>query len=95
MAIFMVQGIIVGIFGTLLGAALGVFISLNFNRLTAFMQATLAPSDLYVISSLPAQLHGMDVLVVCGSALLISFIATLYPAYKASRIHPAEVLRYE
>lgn len=95
MGIFMVQGTLVGISGTLLGGIMGLSIVLNFSTIAAFIESLLSPNGLYVISSLPAQVQTQDVVVTCVSALIISFLATLYPAWKASRILPAEVLRYE
>jgi len=95
LAIFMVQGFVVGCLGVLLGALLGVGVAVNFGGLARFVEDIIAPAGVYVISSLPAELHGEDVALVCGAALAISFLATLYPAWKASCIQPAEVLRYE
>ncbi len=95
MAIFVVQGTVVGILGTIAGAAAGVFIATNFTAFSGALEQLLAPADLYVISALPAKLQSFDVWVTCCAALVISFLATLYPAFKASQILPAEVLRYE
>lgn len=95
MAIFMIQGLAVGLIGTTLGAILGISITLNFQSIAVFLENSIAPANIYVISSLPAEMQSQDILIICSSALLISFLATLYPAYKASRIQPAEVLRYE
>ena len=95
MAIFVVQGTVVGILGTIVGAAAGVFIATNFTAFSGALEQLLAPADLYVISALPAKLQSFDVWVTCCAALVISFLATLYPAFKASQILPADVLRYE
>lgn len=99
MTVFVTQGTTVGIFGTLLGTILGVALSLN---LTAVMRTlenlvnvAFSPSEVYMISYLQAELRLEDVLLICVSALTVSFLATLYPAYRATRIQPAEVLRYE
>lgn len=94
LAIFLVQGTTVGVLGITVGAALGTLIAQNFTALAQGFERILSPDSLYVISSLPAELHGGDVLITCSVALAISFLATLYPAWKASRIHPAQVLRY-
>ncbi|MDT8397254.1 MAG: lipoprotein-releasing ABC transporter permease subunit [Pseudomonadales bacterium] len=95
MGVFMVQGITVGLIGTALGALLGIAIVMNFEFLGALLEGIISPSGVYILSALPAELQRQDVILICSSALIISFLATLYPAYKASRIHPAEVLRYE
>ncbi|MEX2365678.1 MAG: FtsX-like permease family protein, partial [Pseudohongiellaceae bacterium] len=95
MSIFMVQGLIVGVLGTFLGAALGILVTVNFASVSALIENLLAPGNIYLISRLPAELQTSDVILVCLVAPLISFLATLYPAWRASRIHPAEVLRYE
>lgn len=95
MGIFLVQGSVVGVFGILLGAVLGTLIAANFSVIAGFLETTISPGSLYVISSLPAELHMQDVVLTCSVAFVISFLATLYPAWKASFIMPAQVLRYE
>jgi lipoprotein-releasing system permease protein len=95
MGIFLVQGSVVGVFGILLGAVLGTLIAANFSMIAGFLESTISPGSLYVISSLPAELHIRDVVLTCSVAFIISFLATLYPAWKASYIMPAQVLRYE
>jgi lipoprotein-releasing system permease protein len=95
MGIFVVQGSVVGLLGVLLGAVTGIVLALNFNGISSFLEQLLNRDGLYVISALPAELHWPDVYITCGAALVISFLATLYPAWKASHIMPAQVLRYE
>jgi len=95
MGIFVIQGTLVGIIGTLIGAALGILIATNFSLLSGSLESLLASADLYVITVLPSVLQVSDVWVTCTAALLISFFATLYPALKASQVMPVEVLRYE
>ncbi len=99
MAIFMTQGLGAGLLGTALGAVLGIGLSLRMSQLTGwleqFINNRLMPDDVYMISHLQAELQWSDVALVCSSALLISFLATLYPAWRAGRVQPAEVLRYE
>jgi lipoprotein-releasing system permease protein len=95
MGIFVVQGSVVGMLGVLLGAVLGIFIAINFNGISGYLENLLNRDGLYLISSLPSEMHWRDVGITCGVALVISFVATLYPAWKASHIMPAQVLRYE
>lgn len=99
MAVFVVQGFAAGILGTLLGAAAGITLSLFIGDLSRWFEGWLnnrvAPDDVYMIAHLSAELQWQDVLLVCASALLISLLATLYPAWRAARVHPADVLRYE
>ncbi len=99
MTVFVTQGTTVGVFGTALGALLGVLLSLNLTRvmqgIESMLNAAFSPNDVYMISYLRAELRAEDVVQICISALVVSFLATLYPAYRATRIQPAEVLRYE
>jgi len=99
MTVFVTQGTTVGIFGTVLGALLGVLLSVNLTTvmrtLENLVNAAFSPADVYMISYLQAELRLEDVVLICVSALTVSFLATLYPAYRATRIQPAEVLRYE
>lgn len=99
MAIFMVLGTVIGLFGALIGCIGGVALALNVETIvpaierlfdTHFMAA-----DVYYISELPSKLLWSDVWQVTGMAFLLSLLATLYPAWQASRIQPAEELRYE
>lgn len=99
MAVFMVQGTVIGCIGTLIGGVLGVTVALNISDWVAWLErvsgAHIFSSDVYFISSLPSDLRGLDVLLICGAALTMSFLATLYPSWRASRTQPAEALRYE
>ncbi|TWC38990.1 lipoprotein-releasing system permease protein [Pseudomonas sp. SJZ079] len=99
MAIFMVQGTVIGVFGTALGALLGIGAALNVSAGIAALERALGMkflnADVYFIDYLPSQLLLEDVLLVCGAALVLSFLATLYPAWRAARTQPAEALRYE
>ncbi|MDO6681184.1 MULTISPECIES: lipoprotein-releasing ABC transporter permease subunit [unclassified Oceanobacter] len=99
MAIFMVQGLSIGIVGVLLGTVLGVMAALSISDLVAWAEKLfgfqILSSDVYFISYLPSQLLLSDVAVVVSASLLLSFLATLYPSWRASRIQPAEALRYE
>jgi len=91
MAIFALQGGFIGIIGTALGAGLGVG-ACHLLKTYKFINL---PKDVYYIDKLPVKIDQGDIQLIVLSSLLISFVATLYPAYKASRLHPVEALRYE
>ncbi len=99
MLVFMVQGTVIGVVGTLIGGVLGVIAALNITEWVAALESLLGrkflSSDVYFINYLPSQLRIEDVVLICSAALLMSFFATLYPAWKAARTQPAEALRYE
>ena len=95
MAIFMFQGLLVGLSGTILGAGLGLLIATNFDFVGELIEFFFIPDGMFMLSIIETDIQSGDVIITCFFALLISFLATLYPAWKASRIHPAEVLRYE
>jgi lipoprotein-releasing system permease protein len=99
MKIFMVQGALVGIMGTLLGAGLGVLVALNVDVIVPFIERLFGvqflSKDIYMISEMPSDLRWPDVFRIGGVAFLLSFVATLYPSWSASRVKPAEALRYE
>ena len=99
MGVFMVQGTIIGVIGTLVGGALGMLGALNVSRAIAGLEGLIGHKflnpDVYFIDYIPSQLMAGDVALVCGAALALSFLATLYPAWRAARTQPAEALRYE
>jgi lipoprotein-releasing system permease protein len=91
MRIFIFEGLIIGFIGTLIGLVGGYFICL----LLAKYQFISLPRDVYYISHLPVKMNGLDFFLVALSAMGISFLATLYPSWQASKLDPAEALRYE
>lgn len=99
MGIFMVQGTVIGVVGTFIGGVLGILAALNVSGAIALLERLLGhkflSADVYFIDYLPSQLMAEDVVLVCSAALVLSFLATLYPAWRASRTQPAEALRYE
>ena len=99
MRIFMVQGTVIGVVGTLIGAVVGILAALNVSAAIALLEKAIGHkflnADVYFIDYLPSQLMANDVFMVCGAALVLSFLATLYPAWRAARTQPAEALRYE
>ncbi len=97
MRIFMVQGTLIGLGGVLIGTLLGVLLASNITSLVNNIEQffNLSLFDAYFVNFLPSQLVWSDVLMVSSIAFGMSFIATLYPAWRASKVEPAEVLRYE
>ena len=99
MRIFIVQGVLIGVIGTLLGVVLGVLLAINIDVVVPFLERLFSvqflAKDVYYISELPSDLQKSDVISITLLSLVLSFIATLYPSWRASRINPAEALRYE
>ena len=99
MVIFVIQGAVIGILGTLMGVTGGVALALNVETLVPaieeFFNVQFLAPDVYYISKLPSDLHWDDVITMTGVALVLSLLATLYPAWRAARTQPAEALRYE
>jgi lipoprotein-releasing system permease protein len=99
MAIFIVQGSLIGVIGTVVGAFFGVLISLNIETIVPFIERMLGiqflAKDVYYISELPSHLLWSDVVVITVMSFLLSLLATLYPSWRAARTNPAEALRYE
>ena len=99
MAIFMVQGTVIGVVGTLIGGVLGIIAALNVSSLVGWIERVsgqhVFSSDVYFISNLPSELQGGDVLLICSAGFILSFLATIYPAWRAAQIEPAHALRYE
>jgi lipoprotein-releasing system permease protein len=99
MAIFIIQGIVIGVMGTALGVAGGVGLALNVETIVPAIESMFnvefLAKDVYYISDVPSELHWNDVWVMASVSLGLSLLATLYPAWRAGRTLPAEALRYE
>ena len=99
MRIFLITGAAIGFVGTLAGFALGLLVSLNVESIRQVVSgltgATIFPAEFYFLSQLPSEIDAREVVVVVGMALLLSFVATLYPSWRAARLDPVEALRYE
>lgn len=99
MGIFMIQGSLIGLVGLLAGVAGGVALALNLDTVVPALEHLLGmqflAKDVYYISELPSDLHGADVALVTSISFLLTLLATLYPSWRASRVNPADALRYE
>ena len=99
MGVFMVQGAMVGVIGTLSGLALGLGVALNIDvivpALERLLNASFLPRDIYLISRMPSEPQYADIMPIAVISLVLAFLATLYPSWRASRVNPAEALRYE
>jgi lipoprotein-releasing system permease protein len=99
MKIFIFQGLVVGAIGTFLGSLAGLAVAFNLEALSRFVEKLfgfkILPGDVYYLSELPSQVNYGDVGIIILGTLLISFLSTIYPSWRASRLDPAEALRYE
>ena len=99
MRIFMIQGALIGVIGTLMGAVFGVLIALNIDTIVPLLErifhVQFLAKDVYYISDLPSKVEWLDVFTIVVMSFVLSMLATIYPSYKASKITPAEALRYE
>jgi lipoprotein-releasing system permease protein len=99
MGIFVVQGAMVGVIGTVSGLLLGLGVAFNIDvlvpALERLLDATFLPRDVYLISRMPSDPQQADILPIAIISLVLAFVATLYPSWRASRVNPAEALRYE
>ncbi|OGA52398.1 MAG: cell division protein FtsX [Betaproteobacteria bacterium RIFCSPLOWO2_12_FULL_62_13] len=97
--IFMVQGMMIGVLGTVLGVASGVALALNVDSAVLFIENLFGfkffAKDIYLISDLPSELQAPDVVITAAASFLLSLLATIYPSYRAAKVNPAEALRYE
>jgi lipoprotein-releasing system permease protein len=99
LAVFMTQGVLIGWIGTALGVGLGLALALNVDVIVPFLETTfgfhIMDPDVYVVSAIPSELHPPDVVRIALAALILTFVATVYPAFRAAQTQPAEALRYE
>ncbi|MBE9528327.1 MAG: lipoprotein-releasing ABC transporter permease subunit [Proteobacteria bacterium] len=99
MRIFMIEGLVIGFTGTLLGAVAGVGIAMNLEGIVAIVERTfnfkVLPPSVYYIDKLPSEVEPLTVAIIVALSVTISFLATLYPSYQASKLNPVEGLRYE
>ncbi|MEY2736426.1 MAG: Lipoprotein-releasing system transrane protein LolE, partial [Pseudomonadota bacterium] len=99
MGIFVVQGATVGVIGTFSGLALGLLVAFHIDvivpALERLFNASFLPKDIYLISRMPSEPLASDIVPIAVISLLLAFVATLYPSWRASRVNPAEALRYE
>jgi lipoprotein-releasing system permease protein len=99
MKIFIVNGVVIGVIGTLIGVVGGVILALNVDVVVPFLERAFnvqfLSREVYYISELPSDLQRPDVMVITLVSLGLSFLATIYPSWRASRVNPVEALRYE
>jgi lipoprotein-releasing system permease protein len=97
--IFIIEGLVIGVVGTILGAMVGLLTAFNLEKITGFLEHLLGfkilSGDIYYIDKVPSQVNPLDVGIIILTAILISLLATLYPSWRASKLDPAEALRYE
>ena len=99
MKIFIIEGLIIGAVGTILGALTGLLVAINMETIAGYVEKILGfevfPRDVYYLDRFPSELNPADVVIIVIVAVMLCFLATLYPSWKASRLDPAEALRYE
>ncbi|MDP2805130.1 MAG: lipoprotein-releasing ABC transporter permease subunit [Gallionellaceae bacterium] len=99
MKIFMVQGVLIGLVGAVIGVVGGIIIALNIGTIVPFIEhlfgVQFLSKDVYFISELPSDLQRSDVIITASFSFLVSLLATLYPSWRAAKTQPAEALRYE
>ncbi len=97
--IFVIEGLVIGVVGTILGTILGLGAAFNLETITGFVEDLfgfkILASDIYYIDKLPSQVNALDVVLIVITAISISLLATVYPSWRASKLDPAEALRYE
>lgn len=99
MKIFIYQGMTIGVIGTLFGCLGGLAVAFNLEKISVFIENLfgfkILPGDVYYLSQLPSQVNYLDVLIIITGTMLICFLSTIYPSRRASKLDPAEALRYE
>ena len=99
MRIFLMTGTFMGVVGTFFGCLVGVLFAMNIEIIRTFFQfvsgAELFPAEIYFLSHLPSKIDPTEVVAVAAVAFSLSFLATLYPSWRAARLDPVEALRYE
>ncbi|MCX7543787.1 lipoprotein-releasing ABC transporter permease subunit [Marinicella gelatinilytica] len=99
MGVFMVTGTLLGLIGTIIGAIAGILMAININSIIATLESwfntEFLAKDVYYVTEISADLHTMDIVTIVAVAFSLTVLATLYPAWRASRVQPAEALRYE
>jgi lipoprotein-releasing system permease protein len=97
--IFLVQGTVIGLVGTLLGAGLGLLLAFNVGVIVPWLESTfgfqIMPGDVYYVTAIPSEVHFVDVVSIPAAALLIAVLATIYPSRRAAAVAPASALRYD
>jgi lipoprotein-releasing system permease protein len=100
LAVFMTQGVLIGWIGTAIGVIAGVALALNVDVVVPFIESVLHvhimdDPDVYYIAGLPSETHAADVIRIAAAAMVLTLLATIYPAFQAAKTQPAEALRYE
>lgn len=99
MKVFILQGVVIGAIGTILGSIFGLAVALNLEKISSYIEKLfgfrILPQDVYYLSELPSQVNYGDVLIIVIGTMLICFLSTIYPSLRASRLNPTEALRYE
>ena len=99
LVLFMIEGLMIGLSGTLIGVALGTVLAYNINPVAEFIaglfNVTLFDSTIYYFDGIPVDVIPFDIAVITVSAVVLTFLSTLYPAWSASRLNPVDALRYE
>jgi lipoprotein-releasing system permease protein len=99
MQIFMVQGTLIGLIGTMVGLVLGILLASHLGTIVGWLEVLFdthfISGDVYFISELESRVNPRDVILITSASIILSLLATIYPAWRASKVQPAEALRYE